>query len=87
MGTLVITVKDANGVPQPGVGVVAVRMVNTGARCPSMVESETDSTGVVRFERLKLGPYDISIIGLQQATTMTQIEDGKTTSITLTKGS
>ena len=86
MGTLVIRVLDANGVPQPGAGVMAVRLVNTGARCPSLIEGEADSNGVVRFERLKPGPYDIKIIGLQQDTTKSQIEDGKTTSVTLTKG-
>lgn len=85
MGTLEIRVMDASGVPQPGTGVMAVRMVNTGARCPSMVEGETDSTGVVRFERMKPGPYDLMITGLQQAATKTQVEDGKTTSVSLTK--
>jgi copper(I)-binding protein len=83
MGTLVITVTDASGSPQASASVQAARMVNTGKRCPSLVQGETDSTGVVRFERLKPGPYDIMIIGLEQPTTKTQIEDGKTTSVTL----
>jgi hypothetical protein len=85
MGTLEIKVMNANGVPQASASVEAVRMVNTGARCRSTIQGETDWAGIVRFERLKSGPYEVFVFGPQQATTSTHVEDGKTTSVTLTK--
>ncbi|MNX20377.1 hypothetical protein D3C86_503180 [compost metagenome] len=84
MGILEIKVLDVKGVPQASASVVATRLVKTGARCPSSIQGETDSAGVVRFERLKTGPFGIVVFGPQEATMSAQIEDGKTTSVIVT---
>lgn len=64
---------------------MALRLVKTGARCPSSIEGETDAAGIVRFERMKTGPYQILIVDSQEASASAHVEDGKSTSVTLTK--
>lgn len=82
VGILEIRVKDASGSPQASVSVTAVRMVYTGLRCPSLISGVTDAQGVLRFERMKTGPYEVSL-DAAAATASAEVEAGKTAMVTL----
>lgn len=84
VGTLEIRVVDASGSPLASASVVANRLVYTGAKCLSIIEASTDGQGLVRLERMKTGPYDVRLSD-DSATASAQVEDGKTTSVTLKK--
>lgn len=82
VGTLEVKVLDASGSPVASASVEATRLVYTGARCMSTIAGETDAAGMVRFERMKTGPY--SVDGPENATASAQVENGQTTTVTLT---
>ncbi|MNX77454.1 hypothetical protein D3C86_1089970 [compost metagenome] len=81
-GTLEIRVQDASGSPQASVSVTAYRLVYTGAKCPSMISGVTDGQGLLRFERMKTGPYEVSLEAAT-ATASTEVEANKTATVTL----
>jgi hypothetical protein len=81
-GTLEIFVRDASGSPQASVSVTAYRLVPTGARCLSMIDGVTDAQGLLRFERMKTGPYQVSLDGAT-ATASVELEADRTAKVTL----
>ncbi|MBO9542690.1 carboxypeptidase regulatory-like domain-containing protein [bacterium] len=81
-GILEIRVQDASGSPQASVSVTAYRLVYTGAKCPSMISGVTDAQGLLRFERMKTGPYQVSLEAAA-ATASTEVEADKTATVTL----
>jgi len=86
VGTLEIRVVDASGSLVASASVMATRLVYTGAKCPSMIDATSNDQGVVRLERMKTGPYDVSL-GDLSATASVTVEADKTTSVTLKKPS
>ncbi|HEY9855875.1 MAG TPA: carboxypeptidase-like regulatory domain-containing protein [Stenomitos sp.] len=86
VGTLEIRVLDATGSPMASASVMASRLVYTGAKCISMIDATTDEQGVARLERMKTGPYQVSL-GNFSATASATVEADQTTSVTLRKPS
>lgn len=89
VGILEVTVLDAAASPQPGVSVSAYWLGQSGsapkARCPSMVQGDTDANGVLRWERLKTGPYELRFYrGNQFASVSATVVAGEVTRISLT---
>ncbi len=82
VGTLQVRVVDAGGVGKANVGVSATRLVYTGLRCPSVISGTTDASGVVRFERMKTGPYEVRLSD-DSATASAQVDADTTASVTL----
>lgn len=86
VGTIEIRVVDASGAPVASASVMATRLVYTGARCPSMIDGTTNDQGLVRFERMKTGPYEVRLgdhSTTATATASATVEAEKTASVTL----
>lgn len=83
-GLLEIRVHDASGSPVASASVMATRLVYTGLRCPSTMEAITDATGLVRLERMKTGPYLLSLQD-SNATASAEVKANETASATLVK--
>lgn len=82
VGIMEIRVKDASGSPQASVSLTATRLVPTGAKCMSMISGVTDAQGLLRLERMKTGPYQVSL-DAATATASVEVEADKTAMVTL----
>lgn len=84
-GVLEVRVVDGAGTPLAGETVQAWREVYTGAKCSSSIKGTTDAQGVVKFERLKLGPYGVVMPGGMSDRIQTEVKADQTTTITLVR--
>lgn len=90
VGVLEVVVTDATGSPVASESVTAswngVSNAWPQPRCPSMVQGETNQAGLVRWERMKTGPYVLYLYaGEKSASASTVVEEGKVTRVSLTR--
>lgn len=83
-GVLEIRVQDASGSPVASAGIQLTRLVYTGLRCPSIMDATTNASGVARLERMKTGPYSMSLHD-SNATASTEVKANETVLATLVK--
>jgi hypothetical protein len=88
VGVLEVAVTDAGGAPLASASVMAtwvgVSDVYPKPKCPSMVEGTADANGLVRWERMKTGPYEVYLFdGEKTASASAAVEAGKTTRVAL----
>lgn len=82
-GTLEVRVVDSSGAPQAGVTVMAYRDVYTGAKCSSSIKDTTDAQGMIKFERLKTGPFVVQIPGGGSERVQVEVKPNETAAVTL----
>lgn len=84
-GTLEIQLVDQNDAPVAGQTVIATRMVYTGTKCASRISGTSDAQGVIKFDRLKTGPYAIVMQGQMTGTFQTEVKENQTAFLTLVR--
>lgn len=89
-GTLEVAVTSPSGSPLASASVsatwVGVSHVYPQPTCPSRVEGETDAQGLIRWERMRTGPYVVyAFAGEQTASASVTVEAGQVTRVALTQ--